>query len=79
MKTLAFLLTLLFAVPAFADDLDLISVYESDGVVYTIDITPEPYQSPEPVDTDVEHVKIPDALKPDLIDVLNFFFVNSLN
>lgn len=79
MKTIAYILVLLFAVPAFADSVPVISIYESEGVVYTIDITPPEYVPPEPVDTETKKFTLPDSLKPDLIDVLNFLFVNSLD
>lgn len=65
MKTLAIFLIILFATPVFALDMNFISIMESDGVIYIIDDTPEPYVPPEPVDTSIETPEFINKIKRD--------------
>jgi hypothetical protein len=76
MKT-AILLVLIFASTAFAHDLDnLVGIFETvNGEVVIIIDTPEPYVAPKPVDTSVD---FPKYLKPDVADILNFFWLKSV-
>ena len=57
MKTLIISLILLFTIPAFALDPEPVSIFESNGVLYVIDVSPEDYVPPEPVDVEVEFVR----------------------
>lgn len=75
MKILAILL--LLSTVAFASDplLEPVSILESNNVVYVIDATPEEYVAPEPVDTSIS---IPKWMRLDVIDVLDYFWIKSL-
>jgi len=79
MKTLVILMILFFTLPVFAHDLDApVGIFETvDGTVVIITDTPELYVPPEPVDTSVDF-EFPKYLKPDVVDVLNFFWLNSI-